>query len=240
MKKLALVLPIVLLAACDRPTSDVRLDCHTAYKNAPTIVHVKTYKDRAELDINGIKATLDKVTSDNDNFLEFADENFAGTMPDTQESVELWIRVEIEQDAISNYSLSFGQGGYGCNVLVPVKHDYPKPTAVEKCIDYIENTVYLDEKSESKLAIAQPVNKHFADGRVRFYEEYKAIPATDAIKISPNWDPANPKYYSNGSDRVLEEHEKDACETVERLKQYMAENNLSEKLTHIYEEGAKK
>ena len=53
MKKALIVLPVLALAACDKPTSEVQLDCGHAYQDSETMVHAKTYDDKAVLKING-------------------------------------------------------------------------------------------------------------------------------------------------------------------------------------------
>jgi hypothetical protein len=235
MKKLVLALPIVLLTACDKPTSDVQLYCN--HIDTPTFIHAKTYSDEVKLDINGIKVTLGK-TKDTVLF-DTVYQNFKGKMPGTEDIVEFDLSIDIERDTINSYTVSFGNLKYGCNILIPVKHNYPKLTETEKCVQYITKNVFYSQNCATSdfcgLSIIVRKYKHFKDGSTIYHNEFKNIPATDAIKISKNWDYLNPKFYKNGK----EEHEKDACETVERLKQYMADKNLSEKLIHIYEEDAK-
>ena len=81
---------------------------------------------------------------------------------------------------------------------------------IERCIDQIcEKVVY--DCDDGKLYIKS--------------KTLVEIPAEEAIKISKNWDLNNIKLYTN-SDKKLQEHEKDACETLYNLNIYISSHDL--------------
>ncbi|MBQ7055737.1 MAG: hypothetical protein IJN91_02285 [Alphaproteobacteria bacterium] len=102
---------------------------------------------------------------------------------------------------------------------------------IEHCIDQIcEKVAYDDEK----LYVLTTLNVHSKDGQsVTMYTNHQVeIPAEEAIKISKNWDLNNMKLYTN-TDKKLQEHEKDACETLYNLNLYISSHDLD--IVHEYE-----
>ena len=102
---------------------------------------------------------------------------------------------------------------------------------IERCIDQIcEKVLYVGEK----LYVLTTLNVHSKDGQsVKMYTNHQVeIPAEEAIKISKNWDLNNIKLYTN-SDKELQEHEKDACETLYNLNMYISSHDLE--IVHEYE-----
>jgi hypothetical protein len=103
---------------------------------------------------------------------------------------------------------------------------------IERCIDQIGEKVAYDGE---KLYVLTTLNVHSKDGQsVKMYTNYQVeIPAEEAIKISKNWDLNNIKLYTN-SDKKLQEHEKDACETLYNLNMYISSHDLE--IVHQYED----
>lgn len=102
---------------------------------------------------------------------------------------------------------------------------------IERCIDQICEKVAYDGE---KIYMLTTLNVHSKDGQsVKMYTNHKVeIPAEDAIKISKNWDYNNIKLYTN-TDKKLQEHEKDACETLYNLNMYITSHDLE--IVHEYE-----
>ena len=100
---------------------------------------------------------------------------------------------------------------------------------IERCIDQICEKVAYDGE---KLYILTTLNVH-TNSSVKMYTNYHVeIPAEEAIKISKNWDLNNIKLYTN-TDKKLQEHEKDACETLYNLNMYISSHDLE--IVHEYE-----
>lgn len=102
---------------------------------------------------------------------------------------------------------------------------------IEHCIDQICEKVAYDGE---KLYVLTTLNVHSKDGQsVTMYTNHQVeIPAEEAIKISKNWDLNNMKLYTN-TDKKLQEHEKDACETLYNLNLYISSHDLD--IVHEYE-----
>ena len=102
---------------------------------------------------------------------------------------------------------------------------------IERCIDQICEKVAYDGE---KLYLLTTLNVHSKDGQsVKMYTNHQVeIPAEEAIKISKNWDLNNMKLYTN-TDKKLQEHEKDACETLYNLNMYISSHDLD--IVHEYE-----
>lgn len=102
---------------------------------------------------------------------------------------------------------------------------------IERCIDQICEKVAYDGE---KLYVLTTLNVHSKDGlSVKAYANHPVeIPAEEAIKISKNWDLNNIKLYTN-TDKKLQEHEKDACETLYNLNLYISSHDLD--IVHEYE-----
>lgn len=102
---------------------------------------------------------------------------------------------------------------------------------IERCIDQICEKVAYDGE---KLYVLTTLNVHSKDGLsvVAYANHPVEIPAEEAIKISKNWDLNNIKLYTN-TDKKLQEHEKDACETLYNLNLYISSHDLD--IVHEYE-----
>ena len=102
---------------------------------------------------------------------------------------------------------------------------------IERCIDQICEKVAYDGE---KIYMLTTLKVHSKDGQsVKMYTNHKVdIPAEDAIKISKNWDYNNIKLYTN-TDKKLQQHEKDACETLYNLNMYISSHDLD--IVHEYE-----
>ncbi len=115
---------------------------------------------------------------------------------------------------------------YACDVLVPYKSKYKPATDVEKCIEYIVDTVYFKSPNAADgLIIHNPQDIIFPDGHIEHDINDVDIPAADAIALSPNWDYSNMGKYYSLYDGV-QEHEQDACEVKERLQKYIKQKGI--------------
>lgn len=102
--------------------------------------------------------------------------------------------------------------------------------AIEKCIEQIGEKVSYDGE---KLYILTTLNVHNGSS-VKMYTNHPVeIPAQDAVQISPNWDLANIKLYTN-SDNEVKDYERDACETLYNLNLYITSHDLE--IVHQYED----
>ena len=78
------------------------------------------------------------------------------------------------------------------------------------CIEKIMDTTFITSQNKIKISCANP--------------DHELTPQ-QALAISQNWDYNKLQLYSN-TDSVVQEHEKDACETLKKLNKYIKNNNL--------------
>lgn len=78
------------------------------------------------------------------------------------------------------------------------------------CIEEIMDTTFITPKNKIKISCANHDHE---------------LTSQQALAISQNWDYNNLQLYSN-TDSVVQEHEKDACETLKKLNKYIKDNNL--------------
>ena len=250
MKPALLLLPVLALTACDKPTSTADFICLVDkywesadalyvdswgdFKTDDTAIDVKitTFDNYAKLTANNITTTFEKIAenkfSKNDSFRMRI--TYKGNFPGSERTALLRIYADIANKQIFQYDLDFiGQKiinkdgkefgvSHSCvpvkpeykgklwNASVPFNHNYTMPTKVEQCIMEICDNVYCGNDECNRLA-------------VNIHGEFQTLSQADAILLSKNWDYSNMKRYLN--DGKLEEHEKDACEVLDRLKTYM-------------------
>lgn len=243
MKRL-FVLPLLLgLAACDKPTSQVELDCGRAYQNSETKVSAKTYKDKAIIKVNGGEEIILKAKEAEDDYHSISRETFEyeGVIPETNEKVEFDFSLDKAEGIIEYYGINFEKtdSHWNCNVRNKFQGKYNKPSKEALCIEEITRKVFLESDKDvepgqqKKLFLDKNINE-FAGNRhsVKFHSEKVIIPQEDALAISKNWDYNNMKLYSN-EDEKIEDHEKDACEVAKKLDQYIKSKGL-DKTTYIF------
>lgn len=255
MKRILYLIPVLFLAACDKPTASVELECRLSadwqkpvsmlrdkenYKNlVPVQVDLKAYQDRLVLVVDGKESSLQKTTEEKYHG-EFGRVHmeYRGIFPGTDQEAIFSMYGDVASKAILQFNLAFvGEHGlsrdgvnlgvgYSCDpikkeykgdswsAIVPWNHGYKMPNKIEKCINTIGDLVYCDGENCDALYVS--INEGFAS---------RVLTAEEAVKISPNWDYSNMRVYVN--DGKLEEHEKDACEVVDRLLQFIDEQGLN-------------
>lgn len=255
MKKVLCILPVLALTACDKPTTSIELECamnkdwqkpvsmlrtDEDYKNqVPVLVDVKAYNDHAVLVVNGKESTFYK-SKEEKSMGEFGrvSVDYEGIFPDTDRLATFSLYGDIASKTILQFDLHFDgeytlhdgkrfNMGHSCtptkkeyigdnwSANAPWNHDYKMPNKIEKCITTIVDKVYCDNEECDRLYI--------------FHSGHHYLTAEEAMKISSNWDYSNMRLYSN--DGRLEEHEKDACEVVDRLFKYIDEAGLNDSQT---------
>lgn len=145
----------------------------------------------------------------------------------------LFANLDIQNDIFSVYAFGGNDSNIiTCDIVIPSKHAYKKPTDIELCIDNIEHLVRYDPV-KNKISILQTVYEHFAKNKkMRERVNNIEISATDAITISKNWDYNNIRLYQNGAERIIQDYERDACETLERLNKYITEKKFT-RVKHV-------
>lgn len=245
MKKKALMtLLVMMLAACDKPTT-VELECGHAYQDSETMVLAKMYDDNVVLKINGGEEITLKRT-----------EGFGGVLselyyyeddiPEYNGKVEFNFGLDKITGTVGGYGIRFEENDsfWGCDVRNKFYGEYKKPSKEDICIAKICNNVFLESDKDvkpgqpKKLVIAINVNEYNGNRQsVRFRYEKFALPQEDALAISKNWDYNNMKVYDN-TDNELKEHEKDACEVLDRLNAYIKAKGF-DKTQYIYKINTK-
>ena len=74
----------------------------------------------------------------------------------------------------------------------------------------MNTTHFITSQNKIKISCANPDHE---------------LTSQQALAISQNWDYNKLQLYSN-TDSVVQEHEKDACETLKKLKKYIKDNNV--------------
>ena len=252
MKKTLPILTVLALTACDKPTTSIELEC-SIFKDwqnpvslsrsnedrkdeVPVLVDVKTYQDYAVLVVNGKESTFYKSKEEKimGEFGHISIE-YQGVFPDTDRTATFSLYGDIGNKTILQFDMYFDheyvihdekkfKAGIFCeptnkkyignywSTNIPWNHGYKMPNKIEKCITTIVNKVYCNNEDCDRLYI-------FHDGH-HYY-----LTAEEAIKISPNWDYSNMRLYTN--DGRLEEYEKDACEVVNKLFNYIDNAGLN-------------
>lgn len=229
MKKI-IILPILLaLCACEQPKLETYFITWDKDTQSQTPFYIKVYEDHAEISTDSQTQTWEKVSSIRN--LNTVNECFHGILPtETAHSAKLCFKIYINENIISPESIVYDNDDgiiYSYDLALPYESGYETATKEEICIDEIEHIVYIKNSLNNDFETLQiyaevqdPNNASLS------YVQLIDLPAADAIKISANWDYSNPKFYHNNPDWVVEEHEKDACETLERLKKYATDNNI--------------
>ena len=88
---------------------------------------------------------------------------------------------------------------------------------IEKCIDDINSKVLCANDECNVLYIKHTLNE-------KIY--YISLLPNEALTLSKNWDYPNIKMYKN--DGKMEKHEKDACEVLERVNNFIANQKFPE------------
>lgn len=252
MKKFLLLLPVLALTACDKPTSTADLKCrvdkywqrsnalylnNNYYEygkndNAEINAKVITYADYADITVDGITRRFERVVEQKDRGeFGYVSITYKGNFPGSERTALLSIYADITNKQILDYSLSFigqktknEQGiefsvGHSCvpeqkngiDNKVPFHHNYKMPNKTEKCITEIVDKVYCLNEECNKLSVHIGVKD-------------KVLSQEEALSLSKNWDYSNMKFYQN--DGKLEEHEKDACEVVDRINKFVYDNDI--------------
>lgn len=260
MKKTLLLLPVIALAACDKPTSNADLKCtvdkywqrsnalylnDSYYKygeNNDVKIDVKviTYDDYADITVDGITRKFERVVERKDRGeFGYVSITYKGNFPGSERTALLDIYGDITNKQILQYTLNFigqktknEQGrefsvGHSCypvineeiiysKDVVPFNHHYKMPNKVENCITEIVKKVYCENEECTQLSV-------FDEGKT------KVLSQQEALTLSSNWNYSSMKYYRN--DGKLEEHEKDACEVLDRVNKFIDDNDVG---AHAY------
>lgn len=260
--KLLFILPaIIMLAACDRPTSNEEVSCgvDSSWKYIFPIyldsfkylspdgeninVKVTTYDNYAKIKYGNITTTFEKVAESNLND-EFGDITitYKGNFPGSERTALLIIDGNITNKKITSYNIVFIDETrtqhkttyHHCDPVrlecqdnsicgVPFNHKYKMPNKIERCITEIGNMVYSMGPDQNGIHHSLMIN--YGTHSLDIYEK-------DALSISKNWDYNNMKLYKN--DGKLEEHEKDACEVLGRLKKFIHDTGMDSDKSNSY------
>lgn len=272
MKSIALLLLVLALAACDKPTSTAELSCdmdkHWQRVNALYLAGSYPDNEQRGTEVNVTVTTYDNyatVTYDNitTNFERVAEERYwgefgnvsityKGNFPGSERTALLNVDGDIANKKIRQYGITFiGEKeaykeheygisrscipikeeykGNGYSAAVPFYHKYKMPNKIERCINEIVQTVFCLN------SVGNPdQEKESCDFLMLVTHNGKSLDLTqkDALSISSNWDYKNIKLYQN--DGKLEEHEKDACEVLDRLNKFIHDTGLDSEKSEKY------
>ena len=230
MKKIFMLFLCAFLAACENPVSSGTLYC-TAGKNH--IVDFIAYNDKAVLNVNGNEINLNKVKEVKETPTQVM-RMYVGN-DDENEEIALWVIFDIDTRMVIYYGMGDSSHSMKCDMVGRFESDYDKPTDVEKCIyELSKSTTAITDENGNFKNIAINVIKSYtftpsADGGYETNEgkmkvEFVNIPTEDAIAITENWNPEAPNLY-DWTDGISE-YEMDACEALNRLKQYKESHKI--------------
>ena len=254
MRKILLLLSIVSLAACDKPTSDVKLSCevdnmwrsvnvlsfkdryfdYDANKNEKVIVDAKTYDDYALFSVDNITTKFEKVDERKD-YGEFGRVSitYKGNFPGSERTALFQIYADITDKKILQYDLSFiGQKS--------LRSDGRESSLSWNCLPvdkkYVgggwNTQIPFNHHYKTPNKIEKCINNivktayFFGDEKKLsvYAEKRKDLTQEEALSISSNWNYSDMKLYQN--DGKIEDYEKDACDVLERLNKFIYDNDL--------------
>lgn len=233
MKKLAslLMLPL-LLAGCDsKPVVETYVSACCSMQEKYGLMKLSVWEDKMVLNVKGEDVLLKDGNSDGKrqpSDMYWLD--MTGVIPSTKEKISVSMHYDVQKGLLEVNSFSEGGVGYSMNTFYPIKlKGYVAPNETESCVRQIQNIVILE--GDSDLYVQQECrmwasreSKALGVSEQPCYSSYTKIPVQDAILITENWNPENfKKYLLSDNDAVLDEHEKDACDVLKRLKAYIAD-----------------
>ncbi len=243
MKKLGLmILPALLLTACDNKPIIQDFDVVATSSEDRIDMNLTIHKDKAfalitkEGNTEEVEFVKNKTMQKDTSTAVTERLIFKGK---NNQDIELFVYIDKINNKIEHVHLAektdedswvmpyfypkSEEHGHGDPELWPdVKPFYEKPSETDICIKEISDLVDF-QRSVSGENYGKYTHIEFYSKAVK---DYVTIPAEDAIKLSANWDYDNEiKPYYNLSE-PLKDYEKDACETLERLNQYIKDNNL--------------
>ena len=233
MKKLVglFILPL-LLAACDsKPVVETYVSACCDMEEKYGLMKLSVWEDKMILNVNGEDVLLkddrfdEKRVASDSYWLDMT-----GVIPSTKEKISVSMRYDVQKGLLAVNSFSEGDGGYSMDTFLPIKlKGYVAPNETELCVRQIQRIVELEGNSDlyisqechmwaSRESKALGVSKQWC-GRA-----YTKISTQDAVSITKNWNPENFRAYSlSDNNGALDEHEKDACDVLKRLKAYIAD-----------------
>lgn len=235
MKKLFLILPVILLAACEQPTV-VQMVC------ADWSVKAKIYTSRAILDIKRLYHNIEdknewmsaerghRVVAKRECSHNW-DENVVMFAGHDRKSKQRAVFLGLYTSQVTGFTtLALGSSevqGYECRVIVPFKKGPPadavrlskrKTKQIKNCIDYI-----VDNAMVSIIWSADEPQRIVFNVRINDYI-WVELDQETALGLSTNWDFNDMKFYNNLDEHVYA-HQVDACEVMERIKDFQKNIN---------------
>ncbi len=244
MKKLAMLLTLpTILAACDsKPQAEILFSACCSAEEKYGVMKLSVWdNEKMVLNINGedvlLKAEEDaeRVPSKKYRF------EMRGVIPSTKKEISVMMRYDAEKKLLGIMSCHISDdAGYGIDNYVSIDlKGYRMPNATEQCIEKIGRLIKFSDNGvafvwqKSQFWSSREIQKIDPESRSGESISIK-IPTEDAIAISKNWDPNNFKPYLNSEKSpTVEEHEKDACDVLARLKTYIADKGY-DKPVDIY------
>ncbi|MBD5388649.1 hypothetical protein HDR63_00120 [bacterium] len=222
MKPAFVLLSILALAACDQSTSTADLSCRIG-DDVTVNITIKTFDEYAHVTMGDTTTVFEKV-SEQEHAGQFGRVyiTYRGQL-ESDTPIEFSILGDIANKMILQYNIalpSIDNTLYSCrparekyqgkswSAAVPFHHHYKMPNKTERCIQEIVDQVWCSDENCTSLQVFQNGDTYIG-----------TLTATEALALSPNWDYSNMKLYDN--DGVIQDHEKDACDVLKRLRRFM-------------------
>ncbi|MBO4672161.1 MAG: hypothetical protein J5608_00725 [Alphaproteobacteria bacterium] len=250
MKKLLLLLPIITLAACDRPTSIAELDCSVDenwktevtnikatdwFRDETTItMTAKTYDDYIKLTVNNKTSKLDKIL-DSQHGTDFTHGNviitYQGQFPDSERQAHFYISADTTNQVIKRYSISFDAQQYFDSKFGEYRHIkwncYPnnpkfRKTSFEAAVPFKHHYSKPTniEKCITEICATVYCTNNNCDKLQIMTDDIKQI-LTPEEALSISQNWDYSNMKRYINDGKLEEHEKDACTVLEKLNKFI-------------------
>ncbi|MCQ2574764.1 MAG: hypothetical protein MJ156_01505 [Alphaproteobacteria bacterium] len=239
MKNTVVIVSFALLGlvGCDKiETIDFKCPLPTNYKEndnpltytdttQDVLVKIKTYLDTAIITVDKHSSKF-LLSSAEEYEVGFYAIGYTGVFPNSNKEAVLMVTLDTENDKIVQYDINFKSilgKNFSCEPIqkkykgelwttnVSFRNFYPNPTKQRKCLEELTYKVSCNGFCVNGNPISGFVYKDIL------------IPKEHALYISSNWDYDHPKIY-NINDGINQDYEQDACDVLNRLKEY-AENH---------------
>lgn len=259
MKKLVLLLSVLVLAACDRPTSVAELSCNldkhwqsvdilflqnfysdNEYSDTDINIKVATYENYAKVTFDNITTVFEKVLEDK-SYGEFGRVSitYKGNFPGSERTAVLDVLGDITNKKILEYQIKFIGEKFADNGIItrfctPVKdNEYGGAVSFNHNYKMPNKTERcINEIVQKVYCVSSDENGNCNRLSILYNNKMLYLTQKDALSISPNWNYANMNLYQN--DGKLEKHELDACDALDRLNKFIHETGLDSEKNEDY------
>ena len=238
MKKSALLMLPVLLAACEKkPSAEIIIrPCCDAEEKLGDI-KLKVWQDKFTAIVHNQEIPLELQKNEDGSLSKYGDVyhlEYIGMISDTDEKISIRMTYDSDKEylGVDSVSVSSLDAGYSTDIIHNIElKQFPAQSATEKCIKEIHEKIGT---KNSSLCAKQNVKRY----RSRFAKHFGSysvcehiIAESDAVKISEQ----NNFLDLYKDDDKIESQESDACDVLARINTYRVEHDLDKEIV-LYED----